>query len=218
MLCVCRHVWCALTTHTVIIGGVCERFPSLQNDKGRTSEGISRVSQIATRFQLSKVRSCYLVWCRNFWANSPRQIQSLRVSRNDYLFISSKVAIFALLLSLLTRITQIFCCIQHANLTATASHFEMHPLPPLVCCTPCGWREVHFSITQAQTRRRPSIVDKNRRFGCMHVLLRWHMMCTCEAPDSASPLRTSTLCEYESASNDISRDAESGASCMYVRL
>ena len=33
-----------------------------------------------------------------------------------------------------------------------------------------------------------------------------------EAPDSASPLRTSTLCEYESASNDTSRDAESGAS------
>ena len=35
-----------------------------------------------------------------------------------------------------------------------------------------------------------------------------------EAPDSASPLRTSTLCEYESASNDTSRDAESGASYM----
>ena len=28
----------------------------------------------------------------------------------------------------------------------------------------------------------------------------------------SSPLRTSTLCEYESASNDTSRDAESGAS------
>ena len=37
-----------------------------------------------------------------------------------------------------------------------------------------------------------------------------------EAPDSASPLRTSTLCEYESASNDTSRDAESGASCLRV--
>ena len=35
---------------------------------------------------------------------------------------------------------------------------------------------------------------------------------TFEAPDSASPLRTSTLCEYESASNDTSHDAESGAS------
>jgi len=37
---------------------------------------------------------------------------------------------------------------------------------------------------------------------------------TCEVPDSASPLQTSTLCEYESTSNDTSRDAESGASCV----